>query len=83
MAVEQENWLDNFKVQEFLTLETFKACINVSANRISTVETFETVWPLFYNVELTWQDLIQATTAEALLAQARIFHSCFIANKVN
>ena len=69
MAVEQENWLDNFQFQEFLTLETYKAVVSVSADRVSTVENNYTSWPLFFHADLTWKDLISAVAAEAQLVQ--------------
>ena len=69
MAVEQTNWLDNFNIQEFLTLETYKAIIHVSIREFSTVEKMQTAWSLFFHSDMTWNDLIEGVAAELQLAQ--------------
>ena len=69
LAIEQDGWLDNFHIQEFLALDTFKAQIHVSLREFSNMETIKSTWSLFFHQEMTWLDLIEAVAAEMQLAQ--------------
>ena len=70
--MEQDHWLDNFRLQEHLALETYKAQVHVNLNKttdVSTMEKTSTMWPLFFNGELTWDQLAYAVAAEIQVAQ--------------